>query len=263
MLRLCRCEFRKLRRLRLLPFLCLAAVLFPAFGTMQAAQGSATPQAVYGQTLGLLATFGLPFLLPLVVGLLATRLFFLEAECDTLKQLRTVPVRFGALTAAKLLILAALAFFVAFLAAGSCVLVGAALCGGHIETAMTVLPAALLQGVLQTAAALPLIWLVVFLRRSNLFSLLATLLYSVANGFLSLTVLMRLDRDSLPLGALPPFEQLPFRLPGGLIARSLFWPESGADASFRFTPWQLALVLAAMTVLFGFLTARAYARWER
>lgn len=88
LLRLCRCEFRKLRRLRLLPFLCLAAVLFPAFGTLMAAQGKITPQEVYGNTIGMLVAFGLPFLLPVVVGLLATRLFYLETECDTLKQLR-------------------------------------------------------------------------------------------------------------------------------------------------------------------------------
>ena len=263
MLRLCRCEFRKLRRLRLLPFLCLAAVLFPAFGTLMAAQGNITPQEVYGNTIGMLVAFGLPFLLPVVVGLLATRLFYLEAECDTLKQLRTVPVRIGALTAAKLLVLTWFVFFVTFLAAGSCVLAGAALCGGYVETALPIWRTALLDGILQAAAALPLVWLVVLLRRSHLFSLLAALLYSVVNGFLSLNVLMQMSVLPPPLSTRPFLQQLVFWTPGGLITRCLFAAESGADGSYRFAPWQLAVVLMAIAGLFGLLTARAYARWER
>lgn len=124
LLRLCRCEFRKLRRLRLLPFLCLAAVLFPAFGTLMAAQGKITPQEVYGNTIGMLVAFGLPFLLPVVVGLLATRLFYLETECDTLKQLRAVPVCIGALTAAKLLVLTWFVFLSLFSQPGAVCLPG-------------------------------------------------------------------------------------------------------------------------------------------
>ena len=142
-------------------------------------------------------------------------------------------------------------------------LAGAALCGGYVETALPIWRTALLDGILQAAAALPLVWLVVLLRRSHLFSLLAALLYSVVNGFLSLNVLMQMSVLPPPLSTRPFWQQLVFWTPGGLITRCLFAAESGADGSYRFAPWQLVVVLMAIAGLFGLLTARAYARWER
>lgn len=111
-----------------------------------AAQGKITPQEVYGNTIGMLVAFGLPFLLPVVVGLLATRLFYLETECDTLKQLRGAGThrRTDCRQAAGIDLVC---LFVTFLAAGSCVLAGAALCGGYVETALPIWRTALLDGI--------------------------------------------------------------------------------------------------------------------
>lgn len=195
MLRLVKCEFWKLKRKKFITLIILASFMFPvplAFlmtnpAIMERYVNKADAfDGLYNMTLG----YGIQFLLPCIIGVIAAILFFMERDNDTFKNLRTIPVTSTEMILAKITLL--FLFGILFCVAST---VAAVICGAvslEVYGVAYKLLLAVETGILITAGTLPLIVLVVYFSRTYIFSILLCIFYSVLN--LSATALF----DAIP-----------------------------------------------------------------
>ena len=105
MLKLIKCEFWKLKRKHFVSFVVFAALLFPIPFTALVLAGSVGNFTGFDAVFGLLVTLGEPVMLPIVLGIVAAMLFFMERDNDTLKNLHTIPVFPVKIASAKIAVL--------------------------------------------------------------------------------------------------------------------------------------------------------------
>ena len=175
MLKLIQCEFWKLKRKRFVLLVVLAAFLFPLPVTAVAMTPRImgrydTKAEIFDALFSFIMGYGVLLLLPCVIGVLATMLFFMERDNDTFKSLTKIIVLF------LMGILFSLASTFATILCGSVV----AEVGGLAYKLL----ASVMLGIFITAGTLPLVVLVVFFSRTYIFSILLCVFYSV----LSLTL---------------------------------------------------------------------------
>ena len=124
---------------------------------------------VYTMMLG----YGLVFLLPCLIGIIAAILFFIERDCDTSKNLRTIPVTNTQLIMAKKF-LCSFIFSVAFCLIST--LSVALFCKlfhvGMVYGMTYKIFMSLIFGVLIVAASLPIVFLIIYFNKSFLLSIL-------------------------------------------------------------------------------------------
>ena len=132
---------------------------------------------VYTMMLG----YGLVFLLPCLIGIIAAILFFIERDCDTSKNLRTIPVTNTQLIMAKISML--FIFSIAFcLTSTLSVALFCKLFHVGIVYGMTYkIFMSLIFGVLIVAASLPIVFLIICFNKSFLLSILLAFFYSIFN----------------------------------------------------------------------------------
>lgn len=132
---------------------------------------------VYTMMLG----YGLVFLLPCLIGIIAAILFFIERDCDTSKNLRTIPVTNTQLIMAKISML--FIFSVAFCLTST--LSVALFCKlfhvGMVYGMTYKIFMSLIFGVLIVAASLPIVFLIICFNKSFLLSILLAFFYSIFN----------------------------------------------------------------------------------
>ena len=97
MLKLIKCEFLKLKRKKFIPLIILAAFLFPIpltyLMTTPSMMERYTDRAdAFDGLFNMVLGYGIQFLLPCIIGVIAAILFFMERDNDTFKNLRTIPV---------------------------------------------------------------------------------------------------------------------------------------------------------------------------
>jgi hypothetical protein len=132
---------------------------------------------VYTMMLG----YGLVFLLPCLIGIIAAILFFIERDCDTSKNLRTIPVTNTQLIMAKISML--FIFSIAFCLTST--LSVALFCKlfhvGMVYGMTYKIFMSLIFGVLIVAASLPIVFLIICFNKSFLLSILLAFFYSIFN----------------------------------------------------------------------------------
>ena len=176
MLKLIKCEFLKLKRKKFIPLIILAAFLFPIpltyLMTTPSMMERYTDRAdAFDGLFNMVLGYGIQFLLPCIIGVIAAILFFMERDNDTFKNLRTIPVTSTQMVLAKIIVL-----FIFGIVYGI---------GYKLFLAVE-------TGIFITAGTLPLIVLVVFFSKTYVFSILLCVFYSVLN--MSATALF----DTLP-----------------------------------------------------------------
>ena len=195
MLKLIRCEFFKLKRKKFIPLVIVSAFMFPIpltyLMTTPSMMERYTDKAdAFDGLFNMVLGYGIQFLLPCIIGVIAAMLFFMERDNDTFKNLRTIPVTSTQMVVAKILVL--FLFGIIFCVASTIVTI---LCGFRTLEVYGIgykLFLAVETGILITAGTLPLIVLVVFFSKTYVFSILLCVFYSVLN--MSATALF----DALP-----------------------------------------------------------------
>ena len=91
MLKLIKCEFLKLKRKKFIPLIILAAFLFPIpltyLMTTPSMMERYTDQAdAFDGLFNMVLGYGIQFLLPCIIGVIAATLFFMERDNDTFKK---------------------------------------------------------------------------------------------------------------------------------------------------------------------------------
>lgn len=98
MLKLIKCEFWKLKRKKLIYAFLSLALFFPVILVYMTKAGSTADttehylQTRFDYAYTMMLGYGLVFLLPCLIGIIAAVLFFMERDCDTFKNIRTIPV---------------------------------------------------------------------------------------------------------------------------------------------------------------------------
>ena len=108
MLKLVKCEFWKLKRKKFIPLVILSAFLFPVpltyLMTTPSMMERYTDKAdAFDGLFNMVLGYGIQFLLPCIIGIIAAMLFFMERDNDTFKNLRTIPVTSTQMVLAKCL----------------------------------------------------------------------------------------------------------------------------------------------------------------
>ena len=182
MLKLVLCEFSKLKRKKFILLVILSALLFPIpitvmMTTPQMAERFDSDAELFNGCFQFIMGYGVEFLLPCVIGVIAAMLFFMERDNDTFKNLRTIPVTSTQMIFAKIIVLFAMGTIFSLSSA-----LAAVLCGSLVSEVNGVaykLLVALEMGVFTTAGTLPLIVLIVFFSKTYIFSILLCVFYSV------------------------------------------------------------------------------------
>ena len=195
LLKLIKCEFLKLKRKKFISLVILAAFIFPIPVTYILTTPSMMarypdPADAFDGLFQMMLGYGVQFLLPCILGIIAAILFFMERDNDTFKNLRTIPVTSTQMVLSKILVL--FVFGIIFCIAS---MVATVLCGLvtlEVNGIAYKLLLTVLNGIFITAGTLPLIVVVVFFSRTYIFSILLCVFYSVLN--LSATALF----DVLP-----------------------------------------------------------------
>ena len=110
MLKLIRCEFQKLKRKKFILLVFLAAFMFPVplsymVTTPSIASRYADKASLFNGLYNMVLEFGVQFLLPCVIGVIAAMLFFMERDNDTFKNIKTIPVSSTQMIIAKIITL--------------------------------------------------------------------------------------------------------------------------------------------------------------
>ncbi len=195
MLNLIKCEFWKLKRKKIILFVILSAFLFPIpltylMTTPNMLERYVDKKDAFDGLFNMVLGYGVQFLLPCIIGVIAAILFFMERDSDTFKNLRTIPITSTKMIFAKITVL--FIFGTVFCVASTFATI---LCGSFTTEVYGIgykLILALETGIFITAGTLPLIVLVVFFSRTYIFSVLICIFYSVLN--MSATALY----DALP-----------------------------------------------------------------
>jgi bacitracin transport system permease protein len=177
------CEFAKIKRQRFILFSILAACLFPIPLTALVAKDSLK----FEQLFKLVVTFGDFLLLPCVLSIVASILFFMERDSDMLKNLMTVPVSKTKLVAAKLSVLLIVAVLYSIAGLGATVIGG--LVVGAVDGIAFKLGLSAVLGMMLFVSVLPVVILIVYLNKSYIFSILIAFMYSIFTFGISLTML--------------------------------------------------------------------------
>lgn len=187
LLKLIKCELWKLKRRRFVSLTLLFAFLFPIpltymMTTPSMASRSDTPTEAFDGVFNFVLGYGVQFLLPAILGILAAILFFMERDNDTFKSLRTIPVTNRQMIFAKITVLFLFGIFFSIASLGATLLCSAFLPHAFEITGLSYkLIMSIEMGIFITAGTLPLIILIVFFSKTYVFSVLLCIFYSVLN----------------------------------------------------------------------------------
>lgn len=258
MLKLIKCEFLKLKRKKFIPLVVIAAFMFPIplsyLMTAPSMMERYTDKAdAFDGLFNMVLGYGIQFLLPCIIGVIAAMLFFMERDNDTFKNISTIPVTSTKMVIVKIFVL--FLFGIIFCAAST---IAAVICGAltlEVNGLAYKLWLAVETGIFITAGTLPLVVLVVFFSKTYIFSILLCVFYSVLN--LSATSLF----DSLPKAILwlLPTPLTTFWSAGDMASHGISMDLKQMNGLIPSTV-QVALILGIMTFLSIWIIDRLYKR---
>lgn len=180
-------EFTKLKRRKIAAFIVLLSMLFPFIVVYSSKMGMGADRSTeflkgrFDLSYTMLLGYGLVFLEPCLLGILASVLFFLERDNDTVKNLCVIPVTALQLIGAKLSVLLLGGLFYTFCSFGFMILFTQLLGAGIIYDIGFKLAFCFLFGIGITIAALPVVVLLLYFNKSYLISTLLSFFYAILN----------------------------------------------------------------------------------
>lgn len=201
--------------------------------------------------------YGMQFLLPSVIAIIAAMLFFMERDSGTFKSLRTIPITSKQMIFAKIAVLFILSIVFCVASTLATALCGMATSTLEVTGMLYKLIMSVEMGIFITAGTLPLIVLVAFFSRTYVFSILLCVFYSILS--LSATSLY----DTLPKSILwlLPMTLTVFWSAGDMVAHGF---KMNLSQLSRLIPSTFCIVtiLGIMAVVSVYLIIILYKKWE-
>ncbi|MDO4288566.1 MAG: ABC transporter permease [Eubacterium sp.] len=167
------CEFQKLKRKKFIQLTIGAAALFPIPLTILMARDSQT----FDQLFRAGVLFGDLLFLPCVLGIIASMLFLMERDNDTLKNLLVIPLSKTKILFSKLAVLLGLSVLYSVAGLGASLVGG--LIVGNVNGLFIHLAVSALLGVFVLIATLPVIMVILVSNKSYIFSIILSFAYAV------------------------------------------------------------------------------------
>lgn len=224
------CEFAKIKRQRFILFSMLAACLFPIPFTVLVAKDNLN----FEQLFRLVVTFGHFLLLPCVLSVVASILFFMERDSDMLKNLITIPVNKTKLVVAKLTVLLIVAVLYSIAGLGATIIGG--LIVGAVEGIAFKLGLSVVLGIMFFISVLPVIILIVYFNKSYILSTIIAFIYSIFNFIIQLSM-MNFAPNSVLITILPASVIMRWWMP--------FWSGLSAENAIIRKPYMLSTPICA------------------
>ena len=186
MLKLIKCEFWKLKRKKFVLFVVFSALLFPIPFTTLILKGNVGDLSAFDSLYDMLFCMAVPIMLPCILGIIATMLFYMERDSSTLKNLTVIPIPVSKIATAKIIVL----YFIGLLFV--CVTLFSAMIGGLIAGADlgnigNKIVIAFVTAILYTTGTLPIVVAIVKFNRSYIFAIILTFFYTMFGFSLAFT----------------------------------------------------------------------------
>lgn len=260
LLKLIRCEFWKLKGKKFIQMMIIAAFMFPIPLTYYSLRPSIMERfsglddafnGLFNDVIG----YGVLFLLPCIIGIIAAMLFFMERDSDTFKNLRAIPITSTQIIFAKISVLFILSIIFCLAS-----MLATTLCGAMVFKVNGLLHKLLMSvemGIFITAGTLPLIVLIVFFSKTYIFSILLCVFYSILS--LSATFLY----DTLPRAILwlLPVPLTTFWSAGDMAAHGMEMNLSQLSGIIPSTS-RIVVNLGIMAAVSVYLIIILYRKWE-
>jgi len=185
MINLLICEFSKIKRQKFIQFSLLAAFLFPIPLTVL----MANDRMSFDQLFRANVLFDELLLLPCILGIIASILFFMERDNNTLKNLVTIPVSRTKIVITKLLVMTIISVLYS-IAALVATMIGGLIVGG-VEGILYRLGVSVVLGILIAIATFPIVIAIVYFNKSYIFSIIISFVYAI----LSFVITMMLSSN--------------------------------------------------------------------
>ena len=222
MLKLIKCEFWKLKRKHFVSFVVFAALLFPIPFTALVLAGSVGNFTGFDAVFGLLVTLGEPVMLPIVLGIVAAMLFFMERDNDTLKNLHTIPISPTKIASAKIAVLFILGLIYS-LATLLSSMVGGLMAGSELVNIGEKIWISIITSLLYTASTLPVVIIIVGLNRSYIFSIILTPAMKLISNIFPAPTIYRWQAAQFVSPDSPAYSVIePYFLPLWIVALTVF-----------------------------------------
>ena len=207
--------------------------------------------------------YGLVFLLPCLIGIIAAILFFIERDCDTSKNLRTIPVTNTQLIMAKISMLFIFSVAFCLISTLSVALFCKLFHVGMVYGMTYKIFMSLIFGVLIVAASLPIVFLIIYFNKSFLLSILLAFFYSIFNWGILGTIGTSISAAKIAfLNSFPVICVMNWT--SGLMMDNLqkdnLLPEAYAIVP---TTFHTIFIMAITVVLSLWLIIRFYKKWTR
>lgn len=185
------CEFKKLKRNSILKYTVLAAFLFPIPLSLLALHANMS----FDKLKMFVFVFGFYLLMPIFLGLILATLVFEERDNNTLKNILTIPISKRSLLLAK--IIATLIIGAVFAVVSLILPIILGMARGNIDLGQlfSTLGVGLTIGVMVTVADLPVLIVVLKMKKNYLMSFVLSLSYTI----LSFVISLQYNRFPLPL----------------------------------------------------------------
>lgn len=182
MLNLVRCEFQKLKRKRFIQLTIAAACLFP----IPLMIAMAKDEQPFIQLFRAVVLFADLLFLPCVLGIIASMLFSMEQDNDTLKNLLAIPVSKTKVFLTKLTVLFLLSLIYSLAAYGASLIGG--LIVGEISDVLLLLLVSIELGIFIFLATIPVIAIIIICNKGSVFSIIVAFIYAVVGFALVQTI---------------------------------------------------------------------------
>lgn len=183
------CEFQKLKRKKFVQLTIGAAILFPMVLTLLMAKDSQT----FDQLFRAVFLLGDLLFLPCVLGVIATMLFLMKRDNDTLKNLLVIPVSKTKILFSKLCVLLGLSVLYSVAGLGASLVGG--LIVGNVNHVLLRLGVSVCSGIFVLIGTLPVIMIILISNRSYIFSIILSFAYAVVS--FAITMMFGTSPESL------------------------------------------------------------------
>lgn len=269
MLDLIGCEFSKLKRKKIILILIVIACLFPLIvvvTTKNSLNGDLSVHYLkmkFDLSFTMTQGYGLVFLEPCLIGMLAAILFFMERDNDTFKNIRTIPITVTKMIFAKICVLFIYGIFFSLMSISFTILFSWAMKVGIVYDLVYKMGISVIFGIVITIASLPIVVIIVYFNKSYLISILLAFFYSILNwGIIGVFEVIVNENTAKFLNMFPVICAMDWT--NGNLVNHVIKDNLSEKAYIMFPSNEYAFIILGITLALSLiLMVRFYKKWTR